>query len=1604
MPHSAARLTAFAIFHRALAALLVWLLAIGPLPFSAFPDSPRSSSDLSVLADAFPMDSQGVAAPVDQPPDSDAQASQKEKADQWGEITVAQPKIWQYERVNSLLDGLLRDVEGVSMSDLIALNPNASNSAAVKFVQSMLEIGVKYDQGAAVSNTLAQQNYQIQQNFAATQLQANNTYLQQLYQQRDLVNSQLFAAMQQNSTLLNQLATTDPNSAGYPAIQTAQTAAAGNVTTIQAQLTAINGQITTASAAPVTASPPALTSTSAGPAPETANTFGSFLGSLPSGLMQSINSQLQSPTYPATTQLDNFIALLYERLAREISVLQDDLVRDPSNMAFLVQFDVALYPSSRAKNHVGVAEFTMDCDDCKVYSVYPGQSSYNLTNYEGASKRYSFWGNLLTLIGLGISADYRRQTDTLHSNLVQSVYMSGFQEGREVADRSGQPQKQRFGWYYGAAPFEPLVTPGIRSTFAIVTVPRRLVIGCKDNSKCLPGISLDGQGNPALSFRSRTEWVRRDDPLFQKPHYLWPSTYVGSGSSSSIPLNDPRHPDANLLRVPLPGASNAEFYEAVASEGNQLHALAMEYNTVFYPKPDTPAKKTPDAPAPPGTSTATATGTGTGSSSVTVSGAGTATANSSGTTASTVTATATNPGTASTSSSDATKTDPLTNCPKLQCAAVLLTLDQPIDPNLIVTVRGQPLKRVRDWRGRATSILPPAQSASDMPASSTSASASASTSATTPAGPKQSQNAGASALLEADLLAANTWFEVDSHRLLLNISQDLATNYEFPIIQITDPAKRTLVIPNQLDEGYTDLITNGFHMAPRSDTDLQRFVTSHFLHQKPACDDVCTDPKTLLPGGPYAAGTFLPLFLQEPAPEKFYAFLGETGNQVLVGFLPESLSSTGEKAKKYHNWLPSLTQVILEDRDLDLAWSLSCAPQGTELVCDIPQKEIAATFQTIKTVCNKGNENRCMSLNNHWKDFPFISTLQLWVEQDDPDNKDSFYSPAPATLGLTPVQTPAEDVPNNENGAANSSNSTAEQDNKLTGPDTGFRPWYYFASNPGTVTLEGCYGKRLTTTNKLQILGQHIPDNTDINSSFAAKVVDGKSCATIAIPTVALTHEEVVIKSDNQKLTVPFSLVTALFRPYFEKPIIVPVRSEESPFQIISWNVELPAGRVNKDDQFDTDLAHLCPAWEIGGAFIVNVTVAKSDPACKPPAKFIGGTDWDTESRAGQVHLVLTISKNDLKYLPKKPIHLIRNHMVIATLPDIRSLLLPSKLTLASISGTQFSLEGTGAGTIDAVSLQGSSGVIGPIPVATGADLALVSLPKAPDKAKNTPASAPAIGPAITDISPASGKEGDTITITGTDFGTKPLTISFGNLTAKTSATPSSSTKITAKVPSGASTGYIFLTTAAKVESNRIRFTVTGNSTTLPPTDGPSITKATVSGSDLTITGDNFNSDPTKDKVKIGKSDLVPTNVSAKSLTVTLPSGTTTGKVVVTVSGIPSNTSVFGTTSPAPKSAETAASDSNTAAPGTYTVLALVAAPPSGTDKGGYLPIEITDENGKPLLFTVPAAKNNTNTQTKDSGGQTTDIHVTKTVKTTGTPQTPAPPAAAPAKKPGGQM
>lgn len=941
------------------------------------------------------------------------------EADTWGDIRIAQPKIWQFERVSALLDGLLRDVEGISLGDVTQLDPSQQNAAALKFIQSALEVGVQYDQAAAVNNANTLSNYNELHAAQSQQLQQYNNYMQTLTSERDRLAAQ-YAASSNEVNSLTALKAAGP----LTDTQTKQLEeAASRQATTQASLASVNSLISGAGAAPTLTAPPTVTGTSVqGPASgspmsSTLSGFSDVLKNLPDGVQKNLSAALQSPSYPATKRLDNFITLLYERLAREISVLQDDLTRDPENVAFLLQFDVSLYPSKKAKDHVARVEFDLDCPGCKVYSLYPGQSSYNLANYSGSSKRTTLWGNVLTLFGFGVSASYRRQTDMLQGSLVQSVYTSGFQNG-VLSEPQGAPihtgdridankAEQSFGWYYGAAPFEQVVTPGIRTTFAMITVPRTLIRKSQDRF---------GNTNACVPFHINAGWSNRNDPLAQDsftspvghvvkqarvPFYYPHRDELNSSSAPPAPNNPtcgsdrtitcnpnsnpscsppscttrPAPTNPSVIRaetsVKLP-ASSEGFSLVGAREKQKLHVIRMEYDTVYEDSEAASSATAIKTVVQTSTqSTNSATGQTTGQTTSQTTGSSVAVSNSS---------------TSPTAPDPSAALNPLP-CPKFKCAPVLLTLDHPIDPNLTVTVRGNPLQRVRDWRGRATSLLPPAQSGSDLTGA---AAASGSLSL--------KQLAQSRGLTEIDQFGPNTWFPLNSHELLLNISIDVAQDYEFPLIQLADPSG-SVVIPHDLRKSFTELIVNSLRMRPETQRGIQTEVARQNwrdVDDGPECPNggppasQCFLSATDAPisTGMYPFATYSPLFSPQPAARRFYAYMGETGEDLLIGFLPELPTQKATDKTAHFDWGSAQARVVLEDRSQDFAWSLSCDVQGSLLACRIPRSEIKSVYQNFLRACPDstacpGIEEEYRSLIQSLANSPTFMTHAEFPAQND---------------------------------------------------------------------------------------------------------------------------------------------------------------------------------------------------------------------------------------------------------------------------------------------------------------------------------------------------------------------------------------------------------------------------------------------------------------------------------------------------------------------------------------------------------------------------------------------------------------------------------------------
>jgi uncharacterized protein DUF4038/IPT/TIG domain-containing protein/collagenase-like protein with putative collagen-binding domain len=166
--------------------------------------------------------------------------------------------------------------------------------------------------------------------------------------------------------------------------------------------------------------------------------------------------------------------------------------------------------------------------------------------------------------------------------------------------------------------------------------------------------------------------------------------------------------------------------------------------------------------------------------------------------------------------------------------------------------------------------------------------------------------------------------------------------------------------------------------------------------------------------------------------------------------------------------------------------------------------------------------------------------------------------------------------------------------------------------------------------------------------------------------------------------------------------------------------------------------------------------------------------------------------------------------------------------------------------------------------------------------------------PSITSLNPNSGVVGTSVTITGTNFGATQgtSTVTFSG----TVATPTSwsATSIVVPIPTGATTGNVVVTVGG-VSSAGVAFTVlpTPSITSLSPTSG-------LVGVPVTITGTSFGATQGASSVKFNGITATPTSWSATSIVVPVPTGATTGSVVVTVGGVASNSASFTVTIPAP--------------------------------------------------------------------------------------------------------
>ncbi len=156
--------------------------------------------------------------------------------------------------------------------------------------------------------------------------------------------------------------------------------------------------------------------------------------------------------------------------------------------------------------------------------------------------------------------------------------------------------------------------------------------------------------------------------------------------------------------------------------------------------------------------------------------------------------------------------------------------------------------------------------------------------------------------------------------------------------------------------------------------------------------------------------------------------------------------------------------------------------------------------------------------------------------------------------------------------------------------------------------------------------------------------------------------------------------------------------------------------------------------------------------------------------------------------------------------------------------------------------------------------------------------------PTITSFNPTSGLVGSSVVITGTNFSTTAAsnTVRFNGTTATVTGTPTASS-ITATVPVGATTGTLSVSVGGQTGTSSGTFTVT---TASIPTVASFLPISGTIGTSVTLTGTGFSTTAANNIVKFnGTTATISGTPTATSITVTVPTGATTGKITVEVAG-----------------------------------------------------------------------------------------------------------------------
>lgn len=439
--------------------------------------------------------------------------------DKYVTVTMGEPTAWSLEQAHYLLERMHAVNHSLNSKtpDQDALDPNATNGSRLEVLRTVLSAAAQFNAPLAAETEAKLDSFQLDLN-RRRNLQAR---LDQFRARHQEVAVQLATLRAEQAQLQASPATAPQAAQLNPQI----TALDGERMALETQMTSLTTELNTAVTVPELDEPDVTLGGNSGVAPEVA-------GSMITQALEGTGAGLNNPRLHVSTVLDNHIQMQYEIIAKQLSLLRDEV--GPDQRVIFLELPVSIYsvPKKADKKLVQVKwkisdvclqsalegrnvsededskdyqnsqhedqedvdfwesegdenskpytyhEIVQACEGdelwtpvramsssqaamkARVVDLIPRQSALNVNQIYNTSRVGAF-GLQALWSGFGAAAQFQRQRELFEQFIHQDMFASGFGKG-----------ETEFGWTFGALPGTKRIAPGVRSTFAVVVVPR----------------------------------------------------------------------------------------------------------------------------------------------------------------------------------------------------------------------------------------------------------------------------------------------------------------------------------------------------------------------------------------------------------------------------------------------------------------------------------------------------------------------------------------------------------------------------------------------------------------------------------------------------------------------------------------------------------------------------------------------------------------------------------------------------------------------------------------------------------------------------------------------------------------------------------------------------------------------------------------------------------------------------------------------------------------------------------------------------------------------------------------------------------------------------